>query len=114
MKIDKSFLSGSNAMLVLSLLSEKEKYGYQIITELAIRSDDTFMMKEGTLYPILHALEKDKCVESFERLSESGRVRKYYRITRKGLDMLKEKKEMWEVFAEKVNAVLAKPMETRG
>lgn len=107
MKIDKSFLTGSNAMLVLSLLSEKEKYGYQIITELAIRSDDTFVMKEGTLYPILHGLEKDGCVESFERTSESGRMRKYYRITPKGLEMLREKQDMWAVFTEKVNAVLA-------
>ena len=106
MKIDKSLLSGSHAMLVLSLLSEREKYGYQIITELALRSDDTFQMKEGTLYPILHALEKDKCIEGFEQTAPTGRVRRYYRITPKGLALLDEKQAMWAAFTEKVEAVM--------
>ena len=54
-KIDKSLLSGSTSMLVLALLRESDKYGYQMITELALRSDNTFELKEGTLYPVLHA-----------------------------------------------------------
>ena len=107
MKIDKSLLSGSHAMLVLSLLSEREKYGYQIITELALRSDDTFQMKEGTLYPILHALEKDKCIEGFEQTAPTGRVRRYYRITAAGLKALEEKEAEWRVYSTAVTAILA-------
>ena len=98
MKIDKSLMSGSTTLLVLSLLSREEMYGYQMITELARRSDHTFELKEGTLYPILHTLEADRL--------GTGRVRKYYRITRKGLKVLEEKKEEWNVFTEKVNAVV--------
>ena len=103
MKIDKSLMSGSTTLLVLSLLSREEMYGYQMITELARRSDHTFELKEGTLYPILHTLEADRLGE---KEAETGRVRKYYRITRKGLKVLEEKKEEWNVFTEKVNAVV--------
>ena len=106
MKIDKSLMTGSTTLLVLSLLAREEMYGYQMITELARRSDHTFELKEGTLYPILHALEADRLVTVQEKEAETGRVRKYYRITRKGLKALEEKKEEWNVFTEKVNAVI--------
>ena len=58
MKIEKSLLSGSTPMLVLSLLTDGDKYGYEMVEELSRRSDDTFQLKEGTLYPLLHTLEK--------------------------------------------------------
>lgn len=106
MKIDKSLMAGSTTLLILSLLSREEMYGYQMITELSRRSDKTFELKEGTLYPILHALEADKLVTAQEREAETGRKRKYYRITKKGLKALEERKEEWELFAQKVNAVL--------
>ena len=85
MKIDKSLISGSTTLLILSLLSREELYGYQMITELSRRSDHTFERKEGTLYPILHGLEADGLVTVREKAAETGRMRKYYRITKKGL-----------------------------
>ena len=103
MKIDKSLMTGSTTLLILSLLSGEEMYGYQMITELARRSDRTFELKEGTLYPILHTLEADRLVTVREKEAETGRVRKYYRITRKGLKALEEKKEEWRLFTKKVN-----------
>ena len=106
MKIDKSLMTGSTTLLILSLLAREEMYGYQMITELARRSDRTFELKEGTLYPILHALEADRLVTVREKEAETGRVRKYDRITRKGMKALEEKKEEWNVFTEKVNAVI--------
>lgn len=106
MRIDKSLMAGSTTLLVLSLLSEGEKYGYQMIAELAGRSDDAFKLKEGTLYPILHALEKDGRVKSFRREAENGRERKYYRITPKGRELLRDKTEEWRFFTAKVNAVV--------
>ena len=106
MKIDKSLMTGSTTLLILSLLSGEEMYGYQMITELSRRSDRTFELKEGTLYPILHALEADRLVAVRERAAENGRMRKYYRITKKGLKVLEEKKVEWSTFAEKVNAVV--------
>ena len=82
-KADKNLLSGSTTLLVLSLLSSGDKYGYEMIAELEARSDHTFTLKEGTLYPILHTLEKDGAVKSYEKEAPTGRMRKYYRITRK-------------------------------
>ncbi|WP_308857560.1 PadR family transcriptional regulator [uncultured Oscillibacter sp.] len=106
MKIDKSLISGSTTLLILSLLSREEMYGYQMITELARRSDHTFELKEGTLYPILHGLETERLVTVEEKKAETGRPRKYYQITRKGRRALEEKKAEWSLFSEKVNAVL--------
>lgn len=106
-KADKNLLSGSTTLLVLSLLSSGDKYGYEMIAELEARSDHTFTLKEGTLYPILHTLEKDGAVKSYEKEAPTGRMRKYYRITRKGLRLLDEKKVEWGEFTHTVNAILA-------
>ena len=106
MKIEKSLLSGSTPMLILSLLKDSDKYGYEMVEALAKRSDDTFALKEGTLYPLLHALEKEKFVESYSKTAPNGRERKYYRLTHSGRDQLKSKEKEWRLFSEKVNAVL--------
>lgn len=106
MKIEKSLLSGSTPMLVLSLLKDGDKYGYEMVAELARRSDDTFQLKEGTLYPLLHTLEKQHYVTSYTQQTSSGRERKYYRLTNDGRGYLEHKEEEWKLFSQKVNAVL--------
>ena len=106
MKIEKSLLSGSTPLLVLSLLKDGDKYGYEMIEELAKRSDDTFQLKEGTLYPLLHTLEKEKLVTSYSKLTPGGRERKYYRLTGDGLAQLEYKEKEWKLFTQTVNAVL--------
>lgn len=106
MKIDKSLLSGSTTMLVLALLKGGDMYGYEMIAELSRRSDKTFELKEGTLYPILHGLERERWVSSYEKETPAGRTRKYYHITRKGMELLEEKKEEWRFFTGKVNGVV--------
>ena len=60
MKYSKELLKGSTPTLVLSILDGADLYGYRIIRELEARSENAFEMSEGTLYPILHALEKEK------------------------------------------------------
>ena len=106
MKIEKSLLSGSTPMLVLSLLKDGDKYGYEMVEALAKRSDDTFQLKEGTLYPLLHALQKEKLVDSYTQIAPNGRERKYYRLTSSGRQQLERKEKEWRVFSEKVNAVI--------
>ena len=106
MKIEKSLLSGSTPLLVLSLLQDGDKYGYEMIEQLAKRSDDTFQLKEGTLYPLLHALEKENFIRSYSKIAPTGRERKYYSLTHHGLDQLEYKKKEWKLFSEKVNAVI--------
>ena len=93
-------------LLVLSLLSQADMYGYQMIVELERRSDHTFDMKEGTLYPILHGLERQGAVEAYQQEAPTGRMRKYYHLTRKGQGLLKEEQRDWQTYAQAVNAVL--------
>ena len=96
---------GGMDMLILHLLAERDMYGYELVTELAGRSSEVFQMKEGTLYPLLHRLEKEGSVSAYEEKKE-GRVRRYYRLTRKGGEKLRERTEAWERYAGAVNAVL--------
>ena len=106
MKVDKSLLSGSTTLLVLSLLAGEDMYGYQMIVELARRSDHTFEMKEGTLYPVLHGLERDGAVEAYQQEAPTGRMRKYYRLTHRGAAVLREEAAAWQTYSGAVNAVL--------
>lgn len=105
MKIDKGLVGGSTVLLVLSLLQEKDFYGYEIIRELEERSDKTFEFKEGTLYPVLHRMENQGFVSSYKEKTETGKERKYYKITRKGIAQLAEEKAQWEAFSGSVNKV---------
>lgn len=106
MKVDKSLLSGSNTLLVLSLLKKEKMYGYQIIQTLAEKSEQAFIMQEGTLYPILHSLEKQGMVKTEKQTTENNRVRKYYEITKKGSKYLDEKTKEWIYYIQKVNQVI--------
>lgn len=106
MTIDKTLLAGSTATLILKLLDGQDMYGYQIIEELARRSDNTFQLKAGTLYPLLHGLEKKGLLESYEQNADSARIRKYYRLTGKGQKHLKEKTKEWQEYSSAVSKVL--------
>ena len=103
---DKSSLPGGTAMLVLALLKEREMYGYQIIEELERRSNQVFRLQEGTLYPLLHSLERDGRVEAYQQEAPTGRMRKYYHLTRKGGAALRSEAEAWRAYSGAVNAVL--------
>ena len=104
MKIDKSLVSGSTAMLVLKLLEENDMYGYEMIEKLRERSENVFELKAGTLYPLLHGLEGKKFLESYEQ-EEGGKVRKYYKLTKEGRKALREKHQEWLVYKEAVEGV---------
>ena len=110
MNINKELTKGSMALLVLSVLAEEEMYGYQMIGEINRRSDNVFRMKEGTLYPILHAMVAEGLLESYDAKSETGRERKYYRITATGSLQLKARREEWQVFTGAGNRVIGEEM----
>lgn len=106
MTFDKSLVGGSTVLLILSLLSEADKYGYEIIKELELRSENAFSFKEGTLYPVLHKLENDGYVKSYNSRGDRGRARKYYEITNKGKKQLISEKEKWNRFSKSVNRII--------
>ena len=97
--MDKRMMAMSTAMLLLKLLEEEDMYGYQMIRKLEERSNQVFSLKEGTLYPILHSLEEQDAVET-------GRKRKYYRLTKKGGKLLRQKQEEWEVYENAIRSVM--------
>lgn len=106
MKIDKSLLAGSTTTLILKLLEEQDMYGYQMIETLAQKSDYTFSLKAGTLYPLLHSLENSHMLESYEEKANNDRTRKYYHLTPKGRTLLQEKQKEWKVYSSAVNQIL--------
>lgn len=104
--MDKTLISGSMAMMILKLLSEKDMYGYEMIDTLRQRSENVFELKAGTLYPLLHNLEEKQFLVSYEQ-EVLGKVRKYYSITKAGRKRLKEKTEEWSQYSKAVSNVLA-------
>ena len=106
MGLDKTLVTRSTGMLLLKLLEEQDMYGYQMIDTLAKRSDNTFSLKAGTLYPLLHGLENSGMVTSYEEKAEGDRTRKYYRITPKGKKLLLKKCAEWVAYSGAVNKVL--------
>lgn len=109
MKVDKNLMSGSTTMLILNLLNDGDKYGYQMIEELERRSENVFTLKAGTLYPILHNLEQQGMVESYDDISANARPRKYYKITKSGRALFQEKKSEWQHYISTVSKVLGGP-----
>lgn len=104
--MDKALLSGSTAMLLLKLLEEQDMYGYQMIETLARRSDHTFDLKAGTLYPLLHTLEERGDIEAYLEGEGGTRPRRYYRLTAAGRGKLREKEQEWQQYVTAVEQVL--------
>ena len=106
MAVDKSLISGSTTLLILSLLEEKDMYGYEMIDTLRRKSRNVFELKAGTLYPLLHGMEEKGLLTAYEQ-EYTGKVRKYYSITKKGKQELAKKTEEWQENASAVTTVLA-------
>jgi PadR family transcriptional regulator PadR len=107
MKLNKELVKGSTAMLVLSVLEKQDMYGYLIIKTVSVLSDDVFSMNEGTLYPILHALEKNGDLTAYWSDADTGtRRRRYYAITAQGKKVLAAQKQEWEIYTTAVGKVL--------
>jgi len=104
--MEKTILSGNTTMLVLGLLEAKDMYGYQIIEELSKKSNDIFRLKTGTLYPLLHGLENEGMVTSYDSTPTGQRVRKYYKLTPKGKGLLEKKQGEWMQYSKAVNNVI--------
>ena len=105
MKLNKELLKGSTELLVLSVIENENMYGYQMIKELKMKSENVFEFQEGTLYPIMHKLEEKRWISSYWD-EVVGKKRKYYAITTEGKKQLDAKKEEWKTFSTKVNQVI--------
>src|SRR5690349_6112838 len=106
--MDTELLKGTLALLILSLLSRKAMYGYEIAATVHRDTDGAFTWREGSLYPSLHKLEQGGLIVGAWEEKETGRKRRYYHITRKGQSALKEKLQSWAELCRGVNRVLEK------
>jgi DNA-binding PadR family transcriptional regulator len=95
LNVSKDLVAASATPLILSILSQGENYGYAIIKRVRDLSGGKMQWTDGMLYPVLHRLENQGLIKSEERISETGRKRKYYRIEDKGTTVLKEQRSQW-------------------
>ena len=99
-------LKGNTETLLLSLLEAEPMYGYRIVKEVEKRSSGYFALKEGTLYPALHRLERDNLVEGQWQDTPNNVPRRYYRITSKGRKALAQRLSEWQRFSHAMNSVM--------
>lgn len=103
---NKIFQNSNIDMLLLKILEEKDVYGYELIQKINNVSKQKFVLKAGTLYPLLHTLEKEGCVVSYEKAEDTRQVRKYYQITEEGKNRLEYKIQNWKEYSSIINYVL--------
>jgi transcriptional regulator len=104
--MDTELLKGTLSLLILSLLSRKPMYGYEIAATVHRETDGAFTWREGSLYPSLHKMQADGLIVGEWEEKESGRKRRYYHITKKGREALKAKVQSWTELADAVNRIL--------
>ncbi len=105
MSFPTELLKGTLKPLILALLKETDKYGYQIIKDLKEQSEALFEIGEGSIYPALHALEKKGLLKSYWKKQSEGPDRKYYQITQKGSKELVTAKKDWRAFSGAIQKI---------
>tara|TARA_Y100000817_G_scaffold233744_1_gene186075 strand:- start:477 stop:833 length:357 start_codon:yes stop_codon:yes gene_type:complete len=101
----KELLKGSTETILLSVLSVQPMYGYQLVKEISGKSSGYLNFKEGTLYPALHRLEKDKYLTGYWDTSKNGQKRRYYKITALGQRRLVSMLSEWNEFSQAINLI---------
>ena len=97
MELGKDLVAASATPLVLAILAEGDSYGYAILKRVTELSGGHLQWTDGMLYPVLHRLERLGLVAAKWRAAESGRKRKYYRITKEGRAQLAFQRQQWHV-----------------
>jgi DNA-binding PadR family transcriptional regulator len=95
-QINKDLMAASSVPIVLAILAEQDSYGYAILKRVRELSGGRMKWTDGMLYPVLHRLERLGHVEARWEVAESGRRRKYYRITSRGRTHLAEERRQWQ------------------
>jgi PadR family transcriptional regulator PadR len=95
---------GAIEFCVLALLSERPRYGFEIIKDLS--DADGLVTSEGTVYPLLARLRQDGAVDTHWEESPQGPPRRYYRLTTDGARALREFVPQWRSFREAVDQLM--------
>lgn len=105
MNVNKDLVAASSTPLVLAILAEGDSYGYAILKRVRELSGGVLEWTDGMLYPVLHRLERSGLVESRWERAESGRRRKYYRITEQGREQLADERRQWRAVDETLEKI---------
>ena len=105
MDVGKDLVAASATPLVLAILADDDSYGYAIIKRVGELSGGRLQWTDGMLYPVLHRLERQGLVDARWGESETGRRRKYYRITRSGRAQLAEQQRQWQVVDDTLRGI---------
>lgn len=106
-------MRGYNDIMILSLLWEKDSYGYEISKQICMKSDEKYSMKETTLYSAFSRLEKASYIQSYFGTETNGKRRTYYSITEQGRTFFKSKCEEWELVKEIVDRFIPEDKENQ-
>lgn len=102
----KQFKKGVLEIVILKLLSQREMYGYELVSELN-RRGESLNIKEGTLYPILYRLEDEGLMETrWEQGAFREKPKKYYSVTEKGLKVMTEAYSQWKAIARDIMNIM--------
>jgi PadR family transcriptional regulator, regulatory protein PadR len=105
-RFGKDLATGSYDLVVLDVLRDGQAYGYEILKRIYEQSRGTIRWRSGTLYRVLHDLERRRMVVSQWRGREGRRRRRYYRLTERGRREWARQRERWRQFTRGVNALL--------
>jgi PadR family transcriptional regulator, regulatory protein PadR len=105
MEISKDLVAASSTPLVLAILTEGDSYGYAIIKRVGELSGGRMAWTDGMLYPVLHRLERLGHIEARWEVAETGRRRKYYRITSGGRRQLAEERRQWQAVSDTLRGI---------
>jgi DNA-binding PadR family transcriptional regulator len=105
MEINKDLIAASSTPIVLAILAEGDSYGYAILQRVRELSGGHLEWTDGMLYPVLHRLGRLGHVEARWEVAESGRRRKYYRITPQGRAQLEEQRKQWQAVDDTLRGI---------
>ena len=90
--------------MILKIVSGREMYGYEIVTQLKNLSNDYFHLRTGTLYPLLQKMVESKLLSAYQVNHKQNRT--YYKITDYGFEYLQQEIQNWKKYSKAVNKVL--------
>ena len=111
-ELNKELMASSLAPLVLLILKRQESYGYQIIQDLKDKTGGELSVAEGTLYPVLKKMEAKEWICGDWKNAETGRPRRYYKLTEKGRKELEHQYQQWNFINDLIHKLWDQPVST--
>lgn len=106
--MDTELIKGTLSLIILSLLSRRAMYGYEIAATVKEETDGVLEWKAGSLYPSLHKLEKGGMIRGEWEGESDSRQRKYYHVTEAGRNALSDKEDSWSQLSKAITQLMEK------